>query len=237
MATGTDITKTFADRLSDLIDEKRQEGKTFKDIAAESGVPTGSLSKYQNDAGEPGINSLIKLAEYFGVSTDYMLGITDIADGNADDMAIAKRLGLSSNSIEELCRFKHESGESIFLNHLSDGSFWDILIGCEVALINYLHARSDEFLSFRGSPEASLLYEIDHVNYRPVRNKGELGFTLNLSAEHYYDFCIQQASTKLEGFMKDLADSLIARIAADSKSKAPQKEKKRQKPKENTDNG
>jgi len=88
MATGSNYTKAFADRLSDLIDLKKQEGKTFKEIAIESGVPIGSLSKYHNDAAEAGVNSLVKLAKYFNVSTDYLLGITDIANGDAGDMAI-----------------------------------------------------------------------------------------------------------------------------------------------------
>ena len=213
MAIGTDITKAFADRLSDLIEEKRKEGKTFKDIAAESGVPTGSLSKYQNDAGEPGINSLVKLAEYFNVSTDYILGISDIASGNADDMAIEKRLGLNSKSISELSLFiDEEDGDSTFINKLSEAGFWEIVGKIEYSYVKYTRAMMDELVKFEDKPEQRLLYTIKHADYQPVKNKDTLGFTLNLSAEHYLDFCLQQAGANLKWLVKEIADKFIDQV-------------------------
>ena len=232
MAIGTDITKAFADRLSDLIEEKRKDGKTFKDIAAESGVPTGSLSKYQNDAGEPGINSLVKLAKYFDVSTDYMLGISDIASGNADDMAIEKRLGLNSKSISELSRFiDEEDGDSFFINKLSEAGFWKIIENIEYSYIKYTKAMMDEIVRFENTPEQRLLYSIEHANYQPKRNKDQLGFTLNLSAEHYFDFCLRQEGENIKWLVKEIADKFIDQVLGpDSlyeQQKNEQKKKKR----------
>jgi transcriptional regulator with XRE-family HTH domain len=239
MATGTDITRKFAERLDDLVYEKRKLGKNTKDIAAESGVPSGSLSKYQNDAGEAGINSLAKLANYFGVSTDYLLGLTDIPHGNADDMAIADRLGFSNNSIEAFVDLKDSTGKNAFINHLSDNDFWDILGGLQIAFFNYVQAKVDEIDSFK-SPDEGLLYGIEHSDYRPIRNEGELGFNLMLSAEHYYDFCLQQACSKLEGFMKSLADDVVREVAKNKLEMLTQAsivKRKRRKSKECDDNG
>lgn len=35
-------------------------------------------SRYENGKSEPKIGTIIKLAEFYGVSTDYILGLTDI---------------------------------------------------------------------------------------------------------------------------------------------------------------
>ena len=73
--TGTETTKALADRLSDLI---KDSGKDHRQIAKECGLGShGSLSKYASDGAEPGINALAKLADYFGVSIDYLVGRTD----------------------------------------------------------------------------------------------------------------------------------------------------------------
>ena len=72
--TGTDTTKCFADRLQDLIADS---GKDMKTLASEIGISSGALSKYQNDNSEPGITALAKIAQYFGVTADYLVGMSD----------------------------------------------------------------------------------------------------------------------------------------------------------------
>ena len=84
----TDTTQRFSDRMSELIRLKRKDGVKISDIASSSGVPTGSISQYQREDAEAGINSLEKLAKYFKVSTDYILGLTDNPD-------LQKNTGLS----------------------------------------------------------------------------------------------------------------------------------------------
>jgi len=227
MAIGSDYTKAFADRLSDLIDFKRREGKTFKDIANESGVPSGSLSKYQNDAAEAGINSLVKLADYFGVSTDYLLGITDISSGNADDMAIAERMGLSRKSIYEISRFMDpNSGDNIFINMLSQTDFWDIIGYLNISFLKYVTAMNEENNFFKDNPQEKLLYHAHHSDYQPERNKNDLTFSLTLTAEHYYNFCLHEASSELDATMRILAEDFL-RSVAEEDDKEPKEKKLR----------
>nr|WP_320026700.1 helix-turn-helix transcriptional regulator [uncultured Acetobacterium sp.] len=97
------VTKEFAVKLQSLIIES---GKSIKQLAVDIGVPSGSLSKYQNNAAEPGINSLYKIADYFHVSADYLLGITDQRTSNIDDKAIHETIGLSDKAIEKLKGYK-----------------------------------------------------------------------------------------------------------------------------------
>ncbi|MEA4894101.1 MAG: helix-turn-helix transcriptional regulator [Oscillospiraceae bacterium] len=96
----TQTTKIFAERIQDLIFES---GKSFKELERETGVPSGSLSKYQNDKGEAGINSLVKIARYFDVSTDYLLGLSgNIRTKDPELRAICEFTGLSEEAIAQL---------------------------------------------------------------------------------------------------------------------------------------
>ena len=95
------ITDTFQMRLEDLI---AGSGKKISDLAAEIGIAAGSLSAYQNGAAEPGITKLKKIADYFGVTADYLLGGHD--NKTADNEAIRKAIGLSNDAIELLRQIK-----------------------------------------------------------------------------------------------------------------------------------
>ena len=45
-----------------------------KDVAALLGIDRTTYAKYESGASEPNYETLLKLAEIFGVSTDYILG-------------------------------------------------------------------------------------------------------------------------------------------------------------------
>ncbi len=49
-------------------------GKTQKEIADKGGFTQGLYTKWENDLSIPGAESLLKLAECFGCSVDYILG-------------------------------------------------------------------------------------------------------------------------------------------------------------------
>lgn len=91
----SDVTKCFSDRLSDLISESR---KTIKILADEIGISAGALSKYQNDCAVAGIDALFKISKYFGVSTDWLLGLSDLRSKKLDYIS-ASALGLSEEAI------------------------------------------------------------------------------------------------------------------------------------------
>lgn len=95
--TGTETTKCFADRLQDLIAES---GKDVKTLADEIGVSSGALSKYQNDKGEPGISALYKIANYFGVTADYLIGLSN--NKTVENASIGQMTGLSDDAITVL---------------------------------------------------------------------------------------------------------------------------------------
>lgn len=64
----------FADRLKQL---RLEKGDTLRDLAARFDMNAASLSNYELGKNEPKLSMVEKLAEYYGVSVDYLLGRVD----------------------------------------------------------------------------------------------------------------------------------------------------------------
>lgn len=93
----SNITKAFADNLSDLISDS---GKTLKELASEIGVSPAILSKYQNDFAEAGIDNAAKIANYFHVSLDWLIGRTTVRSPNVTIKKVCAYTGLSEKAVE-----------------------------------------------------------------------------------------------------------------------------------------
>lgn len=62
-------------QFGELLAELRQDRKmTQKELAQVIYVTSGTISNYENGAHFPDVEKLIKLADFFGVTTDYLLG-------------------------------------------------------------------------------------------------------------------------------------------------------------------
>ena len=68
---------SFSDRLKEL---RKSKGITQKSIAEHFGMVEQAYQKYEYGKHKPNSEQIIKLAEYFNVSTDYLLGLTDCPD-------------------------------------------------------------------------------------------------------------------------------------------------------------
>lgn len=93
----SDVTKIFADNLGDLISKSKP--LNVHELAKAIGVSAGALSNYQNDAAAAGIDNLVKIAEYFDVSTDWLLGLS--SDPQRIPTA-TDELGLSFKAVQYL---------------------------------------------------------------------------------------------------------------------------------------
>ncbi|EDN8735510.1 TPA: helix-turn-helix domain-containing protein [Listeria monocytogenes] len=67
----------FGNNLKKL---RNKAGKTQEDIAKILGISRGAYSHIENGRNEPDIETIVKLAEIFEVSTDYLLGRDDNSD-------------------------------------------------------------------------------------------------------------------------------------------------------------
>lgn len=65
----------FGDRLENLLEERNLSQKQF---STELHIATSTLNGYLRRNREPDFHTLIKIANYFQVSTDYLLGVTNL---------------------------------------------------------------------------------------------------------------------------------------------------------------
>lgn len=64
----------FAERFEELV---FYSGKSVKQLSLELGIDRSSLSHYLHCHAVPTINNLVKIADYFKCTTDFLLGIKD----------------------------------------------------------------------------------------------------------------------------------------------------------------
>ncbi|MCM1277197.1 MAG: helix-turn-helix domain-containing protein [Lachnospiraceae bacterium] len=60
-------------RLKEL---RTQKGLTVAQLCSEMGLNTSSYVKYEREEREIGIDNLVKFSNFYGVTTDYLLGIS-----------------------------------------------------------------------------------------------------------------------------------------------------------------
>ena len=64
----------FIERLKEL---RKEKNISLQTLAKAIGVSDVAISRWENGLRIPNIISLVALAQFFGVTTDYMLGLED----------------------------------------------------------------------------------------------------------------------------------------------------------------
>ena len=98
----------IATQLKTLI---REKGVKNTELAKLLGVTRQSIGQYCDGTSIPPADKIIALADFFEVSTDYLLGRTKIASTNPEITAIHNYTGLSQKSIETLYIIHHALDE------------------------------------------------------------------------------------------------------------------------------
>lgn len=107
----SNINGGIAYRLQDLISES---GLKIKPLAEKIGISTGALSNYQNDAATPGADAIIKIARYFNVSADWLLGLSKYRT-TKDNERSAQSLGIPEEFVKTLISVKETNSDSFQL--------------------------------------------------------------------------------------------------------------------------
>lgn len=63
--------QTFGKRLTEL---RKKKGWTQDQLATKLSISSQAISKWENDSSMPDLGAIVKLAELFNVTTDYLLG-------------------------------------------------------------------------------------------------------------------------------------------------------------------
>lgn len=76
-----------------------------------------SVSAYCDGSGQPSWENVAKIAEYFSVSTDWLLGVTNIESVEQNIQVAAATLGISGKAAENLARISTETeDDNIFIS-------------------------------------------------------------------------------------------------------------------------
>lgn len=96
-------TSKFAQVLSQL---RKERGISQKKASCDLGISQALLSHYEKGIRECGLDFVIKCSEYYGVTTDYLLGVSDSRNGcdmnfvsGGDDASGVQTLVQASNMI------------------------------------------------------------------------------------------------------------------------------------------
>lgn len=119
------VTRAFSERLKELRGDMSQT-----ELAEKLGVSRGSISYYENADRVPDIEFLEKVALFFDVSSDYLLGKTNAKNIEGDKNSAINYTGLDEMAISSLHEEKEE-GYGALLGHLSallcNSHFWYLL--------------------------------------------------------------------------------------------------------------
>lgn len=89
----------FGQRISALREER---GETQQELADAIGITRQSLSRYEIAARTINVDVLGELAKHFNVSSDYLLGLSDVRSTEQDIKIACEVTGLSENVVHEL---------------------------------------------------------------------------------------------------------------------------------------
>lgn len=112
----------FADKLSQL---RKERGISQKKAASDLGISQALLSHYEKGIRECGLDFVIRCGEYYGVSTDYLLGVSESRNGldihelstaSGDEFSLAT-LGQATKLLIDIAS---SAGDDKFLNYIYD---------------------------------------------------------------------------------------------------------------------
>ena len=95
---------TSMKRTGKIIKELREKaGESQEQLAVAIGAPKrGTIARWENGSRDLKREYIIALASHFNVSTDYLLGLSDVQSVNEDIKIACKVTGLSEKAIEHL---------------------------------------------------------------------------------------------------------------------------------------
>ena len=188
----TDISKynqPFPQRLRTLMTEKKVTQDT---LAAVLKKKRQTVSQYMNGISEPGYDSLCKIADYFDVSADYLLGRTQ--DPKRSPSA-SDQLGLSQTNIDYLSS-QALIGDRIFIESLiSAVRNSKNARGYFAQFINSMAAHEKMVDSNRSLDELVA----DYMKYeKDLKQKGLAVLLPGYAANHFLDRCVSELGKELK---------------------------------------
>jgi len=198
-----DPEKGFPKVLRGLLGSDR--GKAAE-LAQALGVSKAAISNYTSGLTGVTPENLIAIAKHFGVSVDYLLGVSDIPAQDPDIKMIADYTGLSEESIAVLHMLRHGVGDYFTANKAAVKTVNILLSSLYLSEEEIAEEASNELSGFiMGEPAwAGFLTDVHALifpnemiaDYQSIKDK-----------DPYNDFVLFQAEKRLNCFIDELRDT------------------------------
>lgn len=197
------ITKGLADRLDELMrNERDRTGLSQNEICKRIGVPSSSYSEWAADITTPSVSLIVKVANYFDCSVDYVLGLTTTRAKDVEVDVAVQNTGLSEDALWRLRCLKDEADPDYLfvMNTLIASDSMDTIVReiCEVRRIQQSFAnkaREDIYELEEIQDEAidlakKVLEDAGVIGYK-ILSRGEILDHHFRKLEDYFNFMLQ----------------------------------------------
>ena len=92
------MSRTFSETMSAL---RRDRGLSQRSAAADLNISQALLSHYENGAREPGLDFVRRACVYYGVSADYLLGLSEHPIGAEAALQALSELSAGLDALRE----------------------------------------------------------------------------------------------------------------------------------------
>jgi len=183
--------KPFPKRLRELLDRK---GETQGKLADYLGVKRQTIGYWKDGVTSPDVNGIIGMADYYNVSTDFLLGRSEVETLDIDIQAIHEKTGLSEKAINNILNAlpipTSSDGDEAIGAHmdalnmlLEDIQFYQLLLSIRLLYISAENMKAFEIENQAfGIPGNILINFLDIIH----------GNSPTINPTEYYNFaCIQ----------------------------------------------
>lgn len=174
----------YKNPLAKALRELTADPKTANDLKEYLGISTQALNQFKAGTSYPKTENLIRIAEYFGVSIDYLLGFTELSTRDGNVQSVHEYTGLSVDAISKLHGSSADDIDAIDA-FLCDDSFSEIIdcIQRLTSLIDY-DVTLDEDVAFSdGASGAGYRTKDGFIEIRPADYRLVLLHHISQSAE------------------------------------------------------
>lgn len=204
----------FATRLRELMETPDiSQAK----VAEHVGVTRQAISSYSLGTSVPDIDKLVSIAEFFDVSTEYLLGRTEVKKVDATKQAAAEYLDLSEEAIDAIKLLRFGNMEQNFVDDFKLTTQMEPLadiFSAWIEAVDLSKLLSDLYRAVRVCMEYSQSgkhperYELDTEDKKAIRDVQDMGYVV-LSLSEQLDFYTQSAAAVFQKSMDRLLDEAI----------------------------
>lgn len=191
--------EVYGKRLGELMEE---HGEKQQQLSEALGMKAQSVSTYRKGISLPDTRRLIDIADHYGVSIDWMLGLTDVREDAPKLREVCQITGLSPKAIEQLERDKGRAA--------SAGAFVDYLLSDESACAALSWAFSNAGTAAEKLIGSGINYDIVARSIAAQEEREGIHFSddngVTLPPAHAFLFYIGQAMETIRNAVKNFAN-------------------------------